>query len=88
MDYTLQTISICLGIISTSIAIGAFLIKGIIKRRKERHKEAEKLQEEDRKAIKFIMKVTLEILSIMAGKEINGEVKDLLKESIQFNIDN
>lgn len=35
-----------------------------------------------------MMKMLFEIIDIMDGKKINGQVKELRREAEQFNIDN
>lgn len=45
-------------------------------------------KENQGKESKFMMKMLFEIIDILDGKEINGQVKELRKEAEKFNIDN
>lgn len=45
-------------------------------------------QKNQQKVWKFMMKMLFEIIDIMDGKKINGQVKELRREAEQFNIDN
>ena len=40
------------------------------------------------KESKFMMKMLFEIIDILDGKQINGQIKKLRKEAEQFNIEN
>lgn len=72
MDWVNLISSICGAILSIA-GVGALVISW----RKNQQKES-----------KFMMKMLFEIIDIMDGKKINGQVKRLRKEAEQFNIDN
>lgn len=84
MDQWIQTISILLGIIISTIAIWA----GIKRTLHSQYKAIIDRQTKLNNQSSFMMKMLFEIIDILDGKKINGQVKKLRKEAEQFNIDN
>lgn len=84
MDQWIQTISILLGIIISTIAIWAGIKRTLLSQYKAIIDRQTKLNNQS----SFMMKMLFEIIDILDGKKINGQVKKLRKEAEQFNIDN
>jgi ABC-type nickel/cobalt efflux system permease component RcnA len=84
MEQWLQTISIVLGIIISAVMIW----RGIKATLENQFKKLTEQQTKTHKANNFLMEMLFEIIDILDGKKINGQVKELRKKAEQFNIKN